>query len=482
VPGGVHVSVPATLSSFALDRVVAAPGESVTGTIALDSGSGDSVALTSSDPAADPVPASTMVPYPGSGTFTVQVGSVPQDEIVTVTATLGTSTMTARIAIAAPCDPVSTAAVGTASPMAPPVGAPGRGPGTTGHLQLISSLAPDSVLLVGGDASTATVTMAEPAVRDTTVALTSNDDAVTLPASVVIPKGQQSATFPVSTHPVTGAVFVTISARAGASARFGSLAVLPVPRLTGLQFSPASVTGGDASTGTVTLDVGPTACGTQILLSGGAPAASTPAAVPVPRGATSVQFPVTTTSVPTATDVTVVASLGGSTTEGTLQVTAAVTGLINDNFADAAVLGIPGTVTGDTTSATIEPGEQVLSGTCYVLPSHQLEKSVWFRLTPTQTGTLTVSTANPGTDFDTVLALYADPGTTNIGDLATPVGCDNNGDPDNSGYHTGPGGPVTPTWSSIMKVAVEAGKTYYLQVGGVGGGPSGHFVLTTQMN
>lgn len=483
VPGGVHVTVPAQLSSFAFDQSVAGAGQSVTGTIALDSGSGDSVALTSSDPAAFPVPSSTMVPYPGAGSFTVQVGSVAQDEVVTVTATLGASTKTTRIAIAAACGTVSAAAPGVASPMAPPVGAPGPGSHTPGNPQLISSLAPDSVLLAGGDTSTATVTMADPTVRDTTVTLTSTDGVVTLPASVVVPRGQQSATFPVSTSQVTEPRFVTISARVASSARAGVLVVLPAPQLSGLQFSPASVTGGHGSTGTVTLPAGSLACGAQIELSSGDVSVSVPTAVPVPRGATSVQFPVTTTAVPTDRNVTVVASLGGSTTEGTLQVRApAVAGLTNDNFADAAVLSIPGTVTGDTTAATIEPGEQLLTGSCYVLPGFQLEYTVWFTLTPTQTGTLTVSTANPGTSIDSVLALYADPGTSNIGDLGAPVGCDNNGDPDNSGYHTGPGGPMTPTWSSIMKVDVVAGQTYYLQLGGIGGAPRGPFVLTTQMN
>jgi hypothetical protein len=67
------------------------------------------------------------------------------------------------------------------------------------------------------------------------------------------------------------------------------------------------------------------------------------------------------------------------------------------------------------------------------------------------------------------------------------LGCDHNGDGNGDPNlvaveHTGPGGAATPIWSSIMHAPVTAGQTYYVQLGGVGGAPFGHYVLTARVN
>ena len=143
----------------------------------------------------------------------------------------------------------------------------------------------------------------------------------------------------------------------------------------------------------------------------------------------------------------------------------------NDNFANAAPLAIPATTSGSTRLATVEPGEPLHAGdaNCFIIPSHVYENSVWFHITPTQSGILTISTANPGTNLDSVLALYT--GTV-LTDLSL-VDCDNNND-------RGTGGS-NPTFSSIMNVGVQAGQTYDLQLAGVGGAPAGEYVLTTSL-
>ena len=63
-----------------------------------------------------------------------------------------------------------------------------------------------------------------------------------------------------------------------------------------------------------------------------------------------------------------------------------------------------------------------------MLGGFALNNSVWFKLTPTESGVLTVSTANAGTNIDSVLALYADPDAAEVSGLGAPLGCDNNGD------------------------------------------------------
>ncbi len=145
---------------------------------------------------------------------------------------------------------------------------------------------------------------------------------------------------------------------------------------------------------------------------------------------------------------------------------------LNDNFAQAATLAIPASVTGSTRGATIESGEPIHAGdsSCFVISGHQYQNSVWYRLTPSQTGWLTLSTANTGTDFDSVMALYTG---TSLGSL-TRAACDNNGDSGDA--------PTTPTWSSVLHADVTAGQTYYLQLAGVGGAPSGAYALTSALS
>jgi hypothetical protein len=221
--------------------------------------------------------------------------------------------------------------------------------------------------------------------------------------------------------------------------------------------------------------------------------------VDIPAGATSANFTVQTSAVTTDQQVTISGSLNGATQSATLTVEAPAppSAVSNDNFADAAPLSLPGIAIGDTTQATMEGGEPVLTNSCAVLSGFALSHSVWFKLTPAQSGVLTVSTANAGTNLDSVLALYADPGAAGVSNLGTPLGCDNNGDGlqsvDNGSSdptlyqeeHTGPDRGTMgwlPTWSSIMHVNVTAGQTYYVQLGGIGGGPAGHYVLTAEVN
>jgi hypothetical protein len=94
--------------------------------------------------------------------------------------------------------------------------------------------------------------------------------------------------------------------------------------------------------------------------------------------------------------------------------------------------------------------------------------SVWFRVTIPSSwhahNDLYFSTAapgygSPGSEFDTVLALYTG---TSLGSLQQ-VACSN----DNSGLD----------WTDWMGLRVTPGETYYLQLTGTGGARSGQYVL-----
>ena len=97
----------------------------------------------------------------------------------------------------------------------------------------------------------------------------------------------------------------------------------PAPAaLSALSMSPASVAGGTAAQGTVTLTAAAPAGGFPVALSSSSPAAaSVPASVAVAQGATSAGFTVTTSAVTASTPVTITASAGSVTRTATLTVT-----------------------------------------------------------------------------------------------------------------------------------------------------------------
>jgi hypothetical protein len=73
----------------------------------------------------------------------------------------------------------------------------------------------------------------------------------TVPATVTVPAGATTATFLVTTHPVSSSTSVTISGN-DVLTQTATLTLTP-PELTSLTMNPPGVTGGTASTGTVTL-------------------------------------------------------------------------------------------------------------------------------------------------------------------------------------------------------------------------------------
>lgn len=191
----------------------------------------------------------------------------------------------------------------------------------------LTAVAVDPASVDGGAASTGTVTLSAAApAGGATVNLTSSDPAAIVPASVVVPEGAASATFPVTTGTVSTATPVTITAAFGGATVTAALTVNPAatptgPMVTAVTVDPAGVDGGAASTGTVTLSApAPAGGATVTLTSSDAAAAVVPASVVIPEGATSITFPVTTNAVTTATPVTITASFGGAIATATLTV------------------------------------------------------------------------------------------------------------------------------------------------------------------
>src|SRR5207245_7587129 len=83
--------------------------------------------------------------------------------------------------------------------------------------------------------------------------------------------------------------------------------------LSSLSLGPTSVTGGRSSTGTVTLSAPAPRDGAVVSLASSDAAATVPASVTVPEGATSATFPVSTSAVAASTSATLPASYGSET-------------------------------------------------------------------------------------------------------------------------------------------------------------------------
>ena len=134
------------------------------------------------------------------------------------------------------------------------------------------------------------------------------------------------ATSPTYSTPATktadnGAQFTVVVTNSAGSATSNAATLtvtVPLPTVSSLTLSPASVIGGTSSTGTVTLSGPAPAGGAQVLLSSNNSAASVPASVTVPAGATSATFTVSTSIVVVSTSAKISASYNGTSRTATL--------------------------------------------------------------------------------------------------------------------------------------------------------------------
>jgi hypothetical protein len=297
-------STPASvsLSSLSLNPTSVMGGNSSTGTVTLSGAApsgGAQVTLSSSNTTAANVPSSvTVAAGATSASFTVSTSAVAASTTVTISASYRSATRSASL---------------TVMPAPPP-------PPTLSSL----SLNPTSV--TGGNSSTGTVTLSgsAPAGGAQVTLSSSNTAAARVPSSVTVAAGATSATFTVSTSAVATSTAVTIFATYSGATRSVSLTVTPAPppppTLASLTLNPASVFGGQSSTGTVTLTGPAPAGGAQVFLSSDNGAASVPSSVTVPAGATSATFTVNTSFVLISTSATISASYNGTTRTATLGV------------------------------------------------------------------------------------------------------------------------------------------------------------------
>ena len=190
---------------------------------------------------------------------------------------------------------------------------------------VLSSVSASPNPVVGGSASTGTVTLTSAAPSGgALVSLGSASGVVMVPASVTVNQGATSGTFGITTSSVTTQTLVTLSATYGAATRTTTFTVntaVASTALSSLTLNPTSVKSGGSVTGTVTLTAPAPAGGASVTLASSAPTlAMVPASVVIAAGATSKAFAVTTVATRNGATVTISASYSGKTKTATLAV------------------------------------------------------------------------------------------------------------------------------------------------------------------
>ena len=362
----------ATLSTIAKSPNSVLGGNSATGTATLTgvaATGGVVVTLSSSNTAVAQVPASVTVPAGStSANFTITTSPVSTNTNVTISGTNGTTHTTTL----------------TVTSVA------------------LSSVTKNPSTVVGGSNSTGTATLNGIApIGGAVVTLqSSNTAAAQVPASVTIPAGLTSATFTITTNPVSANTSVSISGTYGVTQ--STILTVNQPSLLALSKTPTTVIGGSPSTGTATLN-GPAPAGGVVvtLQSNNTAVARVPASVTVPAGSTSATFTITTSAVGSSTQVTISGTyitthttaltvtpatlitltlnpnsvIGGSSTTGTLTLNGpapsggAVISLSSNNVFNAQVplfATVPAgstTVTFTVTTSRVHGTSAVISGT-----------------------------------------------------------------------------------------------------------------------
>jgi hypothetical protein len=163
------------------------------------------------------------------------------------------------------------------------------------------------------------VTLDVPAPADTPVDLSSNSSSLTVPPTVTVPSGSKSALFGVNTFLPSSTATVTATLGSSFANDSASVSASPDPAVTGLSLQPNSLTAGDASNATVTLDCEAPSGGAVVDLSSDTAGVTVPLTVTVPQDQLSATFQVSTLGTASG-DATITASRGASQHQAVLHV------------------------------------------------------------------------------------------------------------------------------------------------------------------
>jgi hypothetical protein len=243
--------------------------------------------LTSSNPAAAPVPASVNMPGNTAWMqFQIQAGQVTSSTPVTLTATLNSGQATVQFNVLPP-------SLKSISMNAPTI----SGGAQVGAIAMLNGQAP-----AGG------------AVVD----FSSDSPSAMPPALATVPAGSSSVSISIPTNQVSANTLANISATWNGASVQSPLTITPQGQPASIVLSPASVSGTSGTSATVTI-AAPAATDQIFQISSSNAAASLTAnAVTIPAGSTTGGFFINTASVSTQTLATISVSGGGVTRSATL--------------------------------------------------------------------------------------------------------------------------------------------------------------------
>ncbi|HLV79824.1 MAG TPA: hypothetical protein VKT32_06055, partial [Chthonomonadaceae bacterium] len=186
---------------------------------------------------------------------------------------------------------------------------------------VLSGLTISPATVAGSKSATGKVTLTAPAVVDAYVALASQNPVATVPASVKIPAGHTSASFPIKTTAVAAATTGQIMAFDGVY-QSALLTVQPIG-VKSVLLTPTSIVGGNSVHGTVTLEdpAAPGSIMVSLSSTNSAVANLAVSSITIPAGSQTGTFTVNTSSVSVNTTVTIKATANGISKGKALTVT-----------------------------------------------------------------------------------------------------------------------------------------------------------------
>ena len=287
----INLAAAAQLSSLSCSPAsVNAPGTSTcTATLTAAVSSAASVTLASNN-ANVTIPGSVNIGAGlSSATFTATVAAVASDQAALLTATLNGLSQTFTLSVAAPAQ--------------------------------MSSLACAPSTLGSNASSTCTVTLNKSAISAATVALTSNNGLLTVPANVTVALGQNSATFTAASGTVSTAQSAIVTAGLSGVNQQATINLAAAAQLSSLTCSPATVNAPGSSTCTVTLTAAASSAASVTLLSNNANV-TVPGSIDIGAGLSSAAFSATVAGVTSDQAALLTATLNGVSQSFTLSASA----------------------------------------------------------------------------------------------------------------------------------------------------------------
>ena len=193
----------------------------------------------------------------------------------------------------------------------------------TGAMIPIASLAMNPSSVVGGNSSSGTITLSQPApTGGVSITLTSNSSQCKVPAFVQIPAGATVGTFTATTTGVSTQENIVVTASNVISTQTSQLTIYPAG-LASIQVS-SSVIGGDQASGTLTLS-GPAGSGGAIVaLTSSRGEVTVPSTVTIAEGQTTANFTISSLGVDSTVHVSILGSISGQERSANIDVNPAV--------------------------------------------------------------------------------------------------------------------------------------------------------------